>query len=214
MPAPGSRSYHSPKRDRQRANTKAGVIAAAEHCFLEHGYATSSIVAVAAAADVSPETVYGIFGSKRALLQAVVETAVTGNPEDANLLRDELIARIRAEPDQRRRFEVIVAATEHLLERTTKIDAMVRGAAATDPHIAEMEREHDRRTRRDVRRLVSLLAEAGPLRMSEDDAADVMWALARQSGFYRALTADRRWSHRRASSALSDVLRRVLFVDV
>ena len=69
-----------------------------------------------------------------------------------------------------RRFEVIVAATDHVLGRTAQIDAMVRGAAATDPQIAEMQREHDRRTRRDVRRLVALLAEVGPLRMSEDAA--------------------------------------------
>ena len=107
----------------------------------------------------------------------------------------------------------MVAATQHVLDRTTELDAMVRAAAATDPKIADMQREHDRITRRDVRRLVGLLAEVGPLRMSEEDAADVMWVLGRQSGFYRALRADRRWSHRRASDALSDAIQRVIFVD-
>jgi AcrR family transcriptional regulator len=189
------------------------VIAAAERCFVEHGYAATTIVDVATAAGVSPETVYTAFGSKRALLSAVVETAVTGDPDQADLLHDELVERIRAEPDQHRRFAIIVAATEPALGRAAAIDSMVRGAATADSQIAEMEREHDRRARRDVRRLVALLAEVGELRVSQEDATDMMWALGRRSELYRALTADRRWSHRRASAALADVLARVLFVD-
>jgi AcrR family transcriptional regulator len=55
-------------------------------------------------AEVSPETVYAIFKNKRAVLQAVVEAAVTGTTEGGELLREELFARMAAEPDPRRRF--------------------------------------------------------------------------------------------------------------
>lgn len=188
------------------------MIAAAERCFVGRGYGPTTVVAVAAAAGVSPETVYAVFGSKRELLRAVVESVVTGDPEQTELLRGDLLDRIASEPDQRRRFEIIVSATRDVLARSAAIDEVVRGAAASDPEIAEMERDHDRRTRRDVRRLISLLAAAGALRMSEDDATDVVWALAR-SGFSRALAVDCRWSDRRAADALADVLSRVLFVD-
>jgi AcrR family transcriptional regulator len=207
------RSYRSPTRRRQRSATRAAVVAAAEQCFVEHGYAATTIASIAEVADVSPETVYAIFGTKRALLQSVVETAVTGDSTGAGLLRDELLDRIRAEPDQRRRFDLMTEGTRDLLRRSAPIEAVVRAAASTDPEIAAMVRERDQQTLKDVRMLVRLLAEAGPLRMPEADAADMMWAFAAHSDFYRTLTTDRRWSHRRASDALSDVLTRMLFDD-
>ncbi len=209
---PGAkRTYRSPTRIRQRAETRARVIGAAEACFVDRGYATTTIVAIAEAADVSPETVYAIFRNKRALLQAVLEAAVTGNADGGELFRDELISRMRAEPDQRRRFAMITETTRGLLARTAALDAVVREAAASDPEIAALQRQHDRTTLKDVRRLVGVLAEAGPLRISEADAVDRMWALSQQSDFYRSLTTSRRWSHQRAFDALGDTLARMLF---
>ena len=207
------RAYRSPTRARQRADTRARVIVAAEECFVDRGYSTTTIVAIAEAADVSAETVYAIFGNKRGLLQAVIEAAVAGNAEGGELFHDDLLARMRAEPDQRRRFALITETTRGLLARTAAIDAVAREAAASDPEIAAMQREHDRKTLRDVRRLVGLLAEAGPLRMSEADAADRMWALAQHSDFYHSLTTSRRWSHGRAFDAVGDTLARMLFDD-
>jgi hypothetical protein len=62
-------------------------------------------------------------------------------------------------------------------------------------------------------RAVALLAEAGPLRMSERDAADAVWALARSTGFYRNLTVDRGWSRTRAFRALNDAIARTVLAD-
>ncbi len=97
-PGTARRTYRSPTRVRQRAETRARVIGAAEACFVDRGYATTTIVAIAEAADVSPETVYAIFRNKRALLQAVLEAAVTGNADGGELFHDDLIARVARNP--------------------------------------------------------------------------------------------------------------------
>lgn len=49
------------------------IVAAARQAFFDHGYASASIEAIAAAAGVSKVTVYNHFGDKRALFAAAVE---------------------------------------------------------------------------------------------------------------------------------------------
>jgi hypothetical protein len=61
--------------------------------------------------------------------------------------------------------------------------------------------------------LVKLLAAAGPLRVPERDAADLIWALSRSTDFYRALTVDRGWSDERAFRALNAAIARVVLPD-
>ena len=58
----------------------------------------------------------------------------------------------------------------------------------------------------DVRMLVRLLADAGPLRVSEDEAVDLMWALSRSTDLYLALTAERGWTDEAAFAALTDLI--------
>ena len=104
-------------------------------------------------------------------------------------------------------------ATRDTLRRVSPLDEVVRAAAVGDPEIAALLREHEGQRLADVRKLVELLAEAGPLRVSEREAADLLWALSRSTDLYRALTVDRKWSDARAFRALNDTIARVLFPD-
>jgi len=189
------------------------MVDAAWDLFVEQGYAATSITEIARTAGVSPETVYAAFGTKREVLRAVVETAATGVAEGGAVVDGELLERVRAEPDARVRLEVMGEATYDSLVRVGPLDEVVRAAAAGDPEIASLAREHETQRLRDIRALVALLAQAGPLRMSERDAADVVWALARSTGFYRNLTVDRGWSRTRAFRALNDAIARTVLAD-
>ena len=209
----GGRTYQSPLRERQRVQTRAAVIEAACELFVEQGYATTSITQIARAAGVSPETVYTSFGSKREVLRAAVEAAATGVAEGGAVVGPELLERVRAEPDARRRLEIMGEATSETMLRVGPLDEVVRAAAAGDPEIAALAAEQDAQKLRDVRRLVGFLADAGALRMSEREATDVVWALSQSTGFYRSLTVDRRWSHARAFTALNDAIARVVLGD-
>src|SRR6185437_12392475 len=58
------RTYRSPRREQQAAETRSAVISAAAHLFAERGWAATGMRDVAGAAGVSIETVYANFKSK------------------------------------------------------------------------------------------------------------------------------------------------------
>jgi AcrR family transcriptional regulator len=207
------RRYRSSARTRQREATRAAIVDAATAAFIENGYAATTIAQIAARADVSAETVYAVFGTKRDVLRAAVEQVSAGAPSTDAWLTGDWLARVKAEPNQRRRLELITDATRDVLRRVGPIDEIVRSVAASDPEIAELQDELERRRRSDLRGLVQLLAEAGRLRVSIEDAVDLWWALGHSTGPYRSLTVDRRWSDRRAWAALIDVVARALLDD-
>jgi AcrR family transcriptional regulator len=57
------RRYRSSARTRQREATRAAIVDAATAAFIENGYAATTIAQIAARAEVSPETVYAVFGT-------------------------------------------------------------------------------------------------------------------------------------------------------
>ena len=61
---------------------------AARDEFAENGYRAATVAKIAARADVSVQTLYHAWGSKRDLLRGVLELAMTGD-EDVHLDRDE-----------------------------------------------------------------------------------------------------------------------------
>jgi AcrR family transcriptional regulator len=207
------RQYRSSARTRQREATRAAIVDAAKAAFIENGYAATTIAQIAARAEVSPETVYAVFGTKRDVLRTLVEQASAGAPSTDAWQTGNWLEQVKAEPNQRRRLELMFDASRDVLRRVAPVDEIVRSVAASDPEIAEFHDELERRRRSDLRGLVQLLAEAGGLRVSIGDAVDLWWALSHSTGPYRSLTVDRRWSDRRARAALVDVVARALFDD-
>jgi TetR/AcrR family transcriptional regulator, mexJK operon transcriptional repressor len=78
-----------PVRDRRSPAKHAAILKAATEVFLREGYARASVDAIAEAAGVGKQTVYGHFGDKQRLFLAVVEHAHDTSPLDrADLIRD------------------------------------------------------------------------------------------------------------------------------
>ncbi|MGD9991639.1 helix-turn-helix domain-containing protein, partial [Pseudonocardia sp.] len=76
-----TRRYRSTVRRERARHTRAAVLDAAREEFLTTGYAATSMRAVAARAGVSVPTVEQLFGTKRALLAAVVDATTAGDDE-------------------------------------------------------------------------------------------------------------------------------------
>jgi TetR/AcrR family transcriptional regulator, mexJK operon transcriptional repressor len=80
------------ERDRRSPAKHAAILTAATEVFLREGYARASVDAIAEAAGVGKQTVYGHFGDKQRLFLAVVEEANNANggtPEElASLITD------------------------------------------------------------------------------------------------------------------------------
>ena len=68
--APPRAGLEAPLRDRKRARTRERIVAEGLRLFLSVGFDETTVADIAAAADVSPATVFRYFGTKEALLFA------------------------------------------------------------------------------------------------------------------------------------------------
>jgi AcrR family transcriptional regulator len=77
--------------------------------FVREGYATTTIAAIAVQADVAVQTIYAVFGTKRAVLSELLSARVTGD-DDATPLKDRTDWRaMEAETDPRRQLRLLAA---------------------------------------------------------------------------------------------------------
>jgi AcrR family transcriptional regulator len=74
-----TRRYHSPLREEAARLTRRRIVEAAHGLFLQRGFARCSIGDIASAAGVARPTVLTVFGTKAALLHAVVDVAMAGD---------------------------------------------------------------------------------------------------------------------------------------
>ncbi|MBA3824412.1 MAG: TetR/AcrR family transcriptional regulator [Ktedonobacterales bacterium] len=131
------------RTQRRKARTAQAIIEAAEQQFLEHGYAPTTLEAIAEAADVAVGSIYFHFAGKDDLYLAVMERAVAQLDayETAALApeltpRERLIALgdayLRFALDHPRAFRLMAFAQEDMsgvagpaAERRARIDAQV-----------------------------------------------------------------------------------------
>ena len=141
------RKYHSPLRAGQARQTRRRVLEAAYGLFVDRGYAGTTIAAVAIEAGVSPETIYLSLGSKRGLLEGVIEMAIAGEDHPATQ-EDALWTEVAQLPDARERLEKMVEYSCRILARTRPIHSVIRGAADKESFAAALGRRllHDRLT--------------------------------------------------------------------
>ena len=75
------RGYDSPRRREQAAETRRKILDAAEQLFCEHGYAATTMPAIAAQAGVALKTVYLAFGTKAGVLHALWDVRLGGDDQ-------------------------------------------------------------------------------------------------------------------------------------
>jgi TetR/AcrR family transcriptional regulator, regulator of autoinduction and epiphytic fitness len=189
------RPYRSPRREQQAEQTRLLVLDAAERLFRERGYVGTSMAAVAVEAGVSPETVYGHFGSKRVLLGELFRRAVRG-ADPAPVPEQEVPRRLAAMTDQREQLRLFAADITPRLERGAPLVAVLAAAAQSDPELAELLTRLHADRRRNLRVLVDALAAGGALRLPVDDALDTVWALTSPE-LQQLLVRERGWTRQR-----------------
>ena len=185
----------SSRRERARRN-QAKIIEHAERRFLRDGYATTTVAAIAADADVSADTIYKSFGGKPGLVRAIRTHALQGQrPVPAEQRSDELHAH---ESDPRAIIQAWGALTAEIAPRVSPILLLIRDAAANDPEVGallgEMDADRLRRMTQNARRLL----DAGHLRPGIElaHAADVLWTYSSPE-LYELLVHRRGWTPQR-----------------
>ena len=207
----GRRRYSSAVRTEQAAATRHAVLEAARALFAEHGYAGTSIAAIAARAGVAVDTVDAAAGRKPALLRELVETSLSGSDQAVPAEQRDYVLRLRAAPSARQKIEIYAAAVSEIGIRLAPIHRALAEASVTDRDCAALRAEIDARRANNMRLLAADLRATGDLRpdLTDDEVADIVWSL--NAPEYRALLVGARgWSAERFGTWLADAWTRLL----
>jgi AcrR family transcriptional regulator len=199
-PALSRARYRSPLRERQAAETRRRIAASAMELFAADGFRATTIAAIADRAGVAVPTVYAAFGSKGAIVKALMsEFERAADVADWN-------ARIQAEDDPARKLMLFARWSADIFT-TSRAVILAAAGATSDPAIVELKAEGDRRRRAGSRRLVATLAAAGALApgLSRTRATDRAWALSGLE-LYLAMTVECRWSPASYAEWLGELL--------
>ncbi len=205
------RQYRSEIRQQQAALTRSSIVDAAAELFVANGFAGTTVRAIADRAEVASDTVYAIFGNKVRVLTAVIDARLAP-PGTANVMDRPEAQAVRAEPDQRAQLARFARDIASLSTRVRPVFEVLRTAAASEPGVRTVFEEMEANRYRNMERLVTWLAERGPLRVDHDRAAAITWTLA-SPDVARMLCDVQAWSEDEHAQWLEEALTAALLPD-
>jgi AcrR family transcriptional regulator len=188
-------------RERQAGDTRRRIVEATKKLLQSEGYAGMTIEAIAQRAEVSAQSVYGIFKSKTGILIELLDDSAFGSDYE-DLVRQALSA---SNPETRLRFAARIASQIHEAQSTT-FD-LLRGAGVVAPELAKLEQQRERLRYERQEDMITSLRQARRLRPELDhrSARDIFWMLTGRD-VYRMLVRERRWSPQKYQDWLADTL--------
>lgn len=206
------RSYNSPLRQQQAAQTRDAVVRAARELFVEQGYAATTVEQVAQRAGVSKPGVFTAVGNKQALLKAVWDVALAGDDRPVPVRERESAQRARAAGNAFGALHELAVHIATTQRRSAPVAEVLRAAASTgETELRELWRAAEDQRRAGARLMVDLLESKGELRsgLSAKEAADI---LAAHMGpeMYHWLVSRCRWSHQAYTRWLGTALEALL----
>ncbi len=199
-----SRPYYSPTRRLQLTATKAAIVDAARDLMGKDGYEATTMEQIAAGAGVAVQTVYKHFGSKPAIVRALIERT-RQDPRIAEQRRQLLDA---ADPREQVR---LLAQRARLYAEMGLHTAGILAARAKDPELARSIRRETAGVRRSHLEYARSIERKRALRagVSVEDAADYIMLLSAPDRVWM-MQRDKGWSFDQCESWLADTLIRLL----
>lgn len=205
------KTYNSPLREEQARRTRERILAAARETFREKGYGATTLADIAKAAGVAEPTVRATFKTKPNLVEHLLRLAVRGEDTEPELQDRDAFQAVLAATDAETLLDRLadIAATLH--SRSWDVMEIARGAASSDPAIAEIYEQRPRARLANQRAVAKRLAELGALPdgTSVETAADLLWLYTAPEN-YRMLVIERKWSPNRYRTwfraAVADIL--------
>ncbi|OKH94836.1 TetR/AcrR family transcriptional regulator [Streptomyces uncialis] len=125
-------------RAEKTRRTRRRMLDAAARLFVERGWTGATVEDIARAAEVGVQTVYFTFGTKRALLGEVLDTAIAGDADPAATLDRPWAREVVADPDPAAQLARQAAGARRVLERAAPVLEVVRTAATAEPELAAL----------------------------------------------------------------------------
>lgn len=127
------------KRDGRAARSEATelrLVAAATDLFVARGYAATTLTDVAAAAGVSPRTLYLRFDTKADLLLRAIGVAIAGDGTSMPIAQRSWMVEAMEAPTLDERIDRMAAVTAGLMARAGALIKVAQEAAPSEPSIA------------------------------------------------------------------------------
>lgn len=203
------RPYRSPKRQQQARHTRRRILAAAAEQFRTHGYAGTTMSAVAAAAGVAVPTVEFAFATKATLLKAAIDGAIAGDDEPVPVLERPWATKAEAAATAEQFLAEVADALVAAAERSDALVLAAFEAARSDERLASLAAQLKAQRGVTASWIVDGIAARTALRVDRSQAIDTIWLLMDPAVFDR-LTTERGWSARRYGAWFVDNALRLL----
>ena len=201
------RAYDSSKRRAAANATRLRIAQCARRLFAERGYGATSIEVIAREAGASVPTFYATYGSKRAVLFALLDAA------DAQADVVTLQKGLRAAAGQpREQLRLLVSFARRFYEQSADLIENARNASRAEADLKALWKEGEGRRLKGQKPLVHAWATNTILRegLQESEALDILWSLTGPD-HYRLLVAERRWLPEKYEAWLTHSLALLLF---
>jgi AcrR family transcriptional regulator len=190
-----TRRYDSPRRREQAAATRREILEAAQRLFEQHGYAATTMAAVAAEAGVALKTVYVAFETKSGLVRALWHLLLRGDQDDVPVGERRWYREIVEEPDPERQLRLTARNSRMVKQRAGALMAVIRSAAPSDPDIEALWSRIQADFYENQRLIVEALNSKQALRPGLDvtRGADILWTL-NHPDLWQLLVGERGWT--------------------
>lgn len=196
------------KRAQKAKETRRRILAAALELFVQDGYGATNLQDVADKAGVAVQTIYFVFGNKRALLKELVDVTIAGDDEPVATMDRPWYAAALAADTAQDMLRAYVAGATAVLERVAPIGRVLEAAVASDPEVAALW-SHDVDPRYVVQQgaAKALVGKPGAqAEMSVEEAADLLYGLLSPE-LYLLFVQERGWSRERWERWVGETLR-------
>lgn len=200
----GKRTYDASGRRERARQQREAALEQARRLFLDRGYVSTTVEAIAQAAGVSAATVYKTYGGKAGLVRELCARALAGTgPVPAEERSDAL----RAADDPRTVIDGWGALVAEVSPRVSPLLLLLRTAAESDSEAASLLAELDEARLVRMAENAGALADGGHLRpgVTVEVARDVLW-LASSPELYELLVVRREWSVEQLGAVAADTM--------
>lgn len=182
------RSYHSPLREQAAVQTRERIMDCAAELFAERGYGRVTVADIAAAAGVSPKTVFASVGSKSDLLDRIVDRGVGASGHE------EAVRRILGENTPAAVLDVLASGTRAGNETHFRVHQVIHKALPVHENGEALWRRATEAYREALAAAARRLHRLTPRPvLTEQETADALWFWFGPSS-WRTLVVDNGWS--------------------
>ncbi|ANZ38073.1 hypothetical protein BBK82_20415 [Lentzea guizhouensis] len=191
-----TRSYHSPRRARDAADTRRDILRAATELFSANGYARVTVADIAKRAGVAPQTVYSSAGGKSDVLQQIVAESVAESDSAATL------AAIRETSSVAEAMTLLARGTRMGNEGGQQVVEVLHAAIPVHEDGARLWEQSTGPYRQALTEVAEHLRDKGLLGTDVERTADVLW-FCFGFGAWRTLVRECGWSWDEAEAWLA-----------